>query len=108
MNVPENLQSMYCIGNLRRFSIMLMLNDRFSRNSTSRKTPHRKNSSHPIIFQPDFRGAHGCKLYVEASGAAATAALLSEKIKVSADSKVVALVSGGNIDLEQILEAFST
>jgi threonine dehydratase len=44
------------------------------------------------------------KLYVEASGAAATAALLAGKVRVSAGERVVAIVSGGNIDLEKLAE----
>ena len=44
-----------------------------------------------------------CKLYVEASGAAATAALLFGKIKVPPGSKIVALVSGGNIDFNKLV-----
>ena len=46
------------------------------------------------------------KLYVEASGAAATAALLSGKIRSRGGEKVVALVSGGNVDLERVAAAF--
>ncbi|HKF45236.1 MAG TPA: threonine/serine dehydratase [Thermoanaerobaculia bacterium] len=42
------------------------------------------------------------KLYVEASGAAATAALLHGKIQPRSGEKVVALVSGGNVDLERV------
>jgi len=42
------------------------------------------------------------KLYVEASGAAATGALLAGKVRVSPGERVVALVSGGNIDLEKV------
>lgn len=41
-----------------------------------------------------------CKLYVEGSGAAATAALLAGRAGVSKGARVVAVVSGGNIDLE--------
>jgi len=44
------------------------------------------------------------KLYVEGSGAAATAALLSGSVKVRRGSRVVALVSGGNIDPERMAE----
>ena len=40
------------------------------------------------------------KLYVEGSGAAATAALLAGKVRVSGDASVVAIVSGGNVDPE--------
>lgn len=42
------------------------------------------------------------KLYVEGSGAVATAALVARKVRASAGSTVVALVSGGNIDLSRI------
>ena len=44
------------------------------------------------------------KLYVEGSGAAATAALLSGKVSMPPRSRVVALVSGGNIDLDRLCE----
>jgi threonine dehydratase len=44
------------------------------------------------------------KLYVEGSGAAATAALLFGKIRVPSRSRGVALVSGGNIDLDRLCE----
>ena len=39
------------------------------------------------------------KLVVEGAGAAATAALLSGRVRVPAGARVVALVSGGNVDL---------
>jgi threonine dehydratase len=42
------------------------------------------------------------KLYVEGAGAAATAALLAGKVKPPAGAKVVALVSGGNVDLSRV------
>ncbi len=42
------------------------------------------------------------KLYVEGSGAAATAALLAGKVKASPGERVVAIVSGGNVDLEKV------
>ncbi len=42
------------------------------------------------------------KLYVEASGAAATAALLAGKVRLPRGARTAAIVSGGNIDLEQI------
>ena len=42
------------------------------------------------------------KLYVEASGAAATAALLAGRIRVAPGARVVALVSGGNVDLSAV------
>jgi len=42
------------------------------------------------------------KLYVEGSGAVATAALVARKVRLSEGSAVVAIVSGGNIDLSRI------
>jgi len=45
------------------------------------------------------------KLYVEGSGAAATAALLAGKVHVAPGARVVALVSGGNVDPERLLAA---
>lgn len=46
-----------------------------------------------------------CKLYVEASGAATLAALLSGRIEVAAEQSVAAVVSGGNVDLASICAA---
>ena len=48
------------------------------------------------------------KLYVEGSGAAATAALLYGKAKVPAGSRVVVLVSGGNVDLDKLVSVFTS
>jgi threonine dehydratase len=42
------------------------------------------------------------KLYVEGSGAAATAALVARKVVLSPGMRVAAIVSGGNVDLETI------
>jgi threonine dehydratase len=42
------------------------------------------------------------KLYVEGSGAAATAALIAGKIALPPGTRVVAIVSGGNVDLEKV------
>jgi threonine dehydratase len=42
------------------------------------------------------------KLYVEGSGAAATAALLGGRVTVAPGARVVAMVSGGNVDLDKI------
>jgi threonine dehydratase len=42
------------------------------------------------------------KLYVEGAGAAATAALLAGKVRVKPGERVVALISGGNVDLSRI------
>jgi threonine dehydratase len=42
------------------------------------------------------------KLYVEGAGAAATAALLDGKVRVPAGARVVALLSGGNVDLSRV------
>jgi len=44
------------------------------------------------------------KLYVEGSGAAATAALLGGRVRMPAGSRVVAIVSGGNVDLERVAQ----
>jgi threonine dehydratase len=46
------------------------------------------------------------KLYVEGSGAAATAALLAGKLDAPRGSLVVAIVSGGNVDPEKLLAIF--
>jgi threonine dehydratase len=45
------------------------------------------------------------KLYVEGSGAAATAALVAGKIKAPAGARVVAIVSGGNVDPDRVFGA---
>jgi threonine dehydratase len=42
------------------------------------------------------------KLYVEGAGAAATAALLAGKVRAPGGAPVVAIVSGGNVDLARI------
>ncbi|NUQ36042.1 MAG: pyridoxal-phosphate dependent enzyme, partial [Planctomycetaceae bacterium] len=42
------------------------------------------------------------KLYVEGSGASATAALLAGKVKAPRGAKVASIISGGNVDLESI------
>jgi len=47
------------------------------------------------------------KLYVEGSGAAATAAVLTGKLKAPAGARVVAIVSGGNVDPERVLGALA-
>jgi threonine dehydratase len=47
------------------------------------------------------------KLYVEGSGAAATAALLAGKVKPEAGARVVAIVSGGNVDPERVFGALA-
>jgi len=46
------------------------------------------------------------KLYVEGAGAAATAALLAGKLELEPGARVVAIVSGGNVDSERLLAAF--
>jgi threonine dehydratase len=48
------------------------------------------------------------KLYVEGAGATATAAILAGKIRMPAGATVVSLVSGGNVDPERMMEAFSS
>ena len=47
------------------------------------------------------------KLYVEGSGAAATAALLAGKVKLPGGAKVVSIVSGGNVDPERVFALFA-
>jgi len=47
------------------------------------------------------------KLYVEGSGAAATAALVAGKLKPPAGARVVAIVSGGNVDLDRVAGALA-
>ena len=47
------------------------------------------------------------KLYVEGSGAAATAALIAGKVKLRDGARVVAIVSGGNVDPERALGLFA-
>ena len=46
------------------------------------------------------------KLYVEGAGAAATAALLAGKVRATAGSIVVSVVSGGNVDPERVFALF--
>jgi len=47
------------------------------------------------------------KLYVEGSGAAATAALLAGKVRGRGEGAVVAIVSGGNVDPERLASIFA-
>lgn len=47
-----------------------------------------------------------CKLIVEGSGAAATAAILSGRIALRHGSRVVSVVSGGNVDLATLVKTF--
>jgi threonine dehydratase len=47
------------------------------------------------------------KLYVEGSGAAATAALLSGAAEIPEGATVVSLVSGGNVDLDRFGALFT-
>jgi threonine dehydratase len=47
------------------------------------------------------------KLYVEGSGAAATAAVLGGKTGALPGTTVVAIVSGGNVDPERVLPLFA-
>ena len=47
------------------------------------------------------------KLYVEGSGAAATAALVAGKVKAPPGARVVAIVSGGNVDPDRALGALA-
>jgi threonine dehydratase len=48
------------------------------------------------------------KLAAEPAGAATTAALLAGKVRPAANRRVVALVSGGNIDLELLSTILAT
>ena len=48
------------------------------------------------------------KLYVEGSGAATTAALLDGRVRLPAGARVVAIVSGGNIDLPRAAAAMAS
>ncbi len=47
------------------------------------------------------------KLYIEGSGAAATAAVLSGRAGVPPGAQVAAIVSGGNVDPERLFELFA-
>jgi threonine dehydratase len=47
------------------------------------------------------------KLYVEGAGAAATAALLARKPALRSGARVVAIVSGGNVDPEQMVQVLA-
>jgi threonine dehydratase len=47
------------------------------------------------------------KLYVEGAGATATAALIAGKVKLRDGARVVAIVSGGNVDPERVLAMFA-
>lgn len=46
------------------------------------------------------------KLYAEGGGAAATAALLAGKVRLPPGTRVVSVVSGGNVDPERVLALF--
>jgi threonine dehydratase len=59
------------------------------------------------IVQAMLLLATRAKLYVEGSGAAATAAVLHRKVDWPRGAKVVTLVSGGNIDWERMCAAFA-
>jgi threonine dehydratase len=48
------------------------------------------------------------KLCAEGSGAAATAALLAGKVKLTPGSTVVSIVSGGNVDPERLIELLAS
>ncbi|HEY8164093.1 MAG TPA: threonine/serine dehydratase [Gemmatimonadaceae bacterium] len=47
------------------------------------------------------------KLFVEGSGAAATAALLGGKVRVQGGGRVVSIISGGNADPDRVLGLFA-
>ena len=50
--------------------------------------------------------AQRAKLVAEPAGAAATAALLAGKITIRPGERVVAIVSGGNVDLDRLAQIF--
>jgi threonine dehydratase len=58
--------------------------------------------SEPAIIEAMKLLMTRAKLYVEGAGAAATAALLDGRVRVPPGAKVVALISGGNVDLERV------
>ena len=45
-----------------------------------------------------------CKIFPEPAGAASTGALLSGRLSIRPDERVVAIVSGGNVDLDRLKE----
>src|SRR5204863_1035612 len=45
-----------------------------------------------------------CKMMVEGAGAAATAAVLTKKISLPQNARVVSVLSGGNVDLSKLKE----
>lgn len=45
-----------------------------------------------------------CKLLVEGAGAAATAAVLADKVSLPQNARVVPVLSGGNVDLDKLKE----
>jgi len=47
------------------------------------------------------------KLWVEGSGATATAALLAGKVRIAKGTRVVSIVSGGNVDAERVFALFA-
>ena len=67
----------------------------------------RPNSTEAEIMEAMRSLLTRAKLYVEGSGAAATAALLAGKVRVPAGTVVVSIVSGGTVDPERVLGLFS-
>jgi threonine dehydratase len=65
-----------------------------------------------LVTEAEIEAAIGAllvraKLYVEGSGAAATAALLAGKVPAARGACVVSIVSGGNVDIERVLALFA-
>jgi threonine dehydratase len=63
------------------------------------------NVSETEIVQAIRLLATRCKLVAEGAGAAATAALLAGRVRAPAGARIVAIVSGGNVDPERLLQA---
>ena len=51
--------------------------------------------------------ASGSGLMAEPAGAAATGALIAGAVKARPGERVVAIVSGGNVDLERLRQVFA-
>ncbi|MDB4917020.1 MAG: Pyridoxal-5-phosphate-dependent protein beta subunit [Gemmatimonadetes bacterium] len=63
-----------------------------------------------VVSDDDIAEAMGillsrCKLLAEGGGAAATAAMITGKIALRSTDHVVALLSGGNVDLQRLVQA---
>ncbi len=70
-----------------------------------------KDHFEDVVLVPDRRIAEAvqllmarCKLYAEPAGAAALAGLLACRDRLTADSRVVCVVSGGNLDFDRLVK----